>query len=143
VGEPFLHVRPERNFGPGEGDGAGSPVSILSFRNGAQGKAEIPSMPLRQLNEAREPRVDEASTKCDGPEGAETAIVTSGLWLLSSDPCSVAIRVATRAECRSLTDADQVERTLHLLGRNLPIGGFGRLGYEDVLCSNVDQNVVT
>src|SRR5512132_4331737 len=84
-----------------------------------------------------------ASTKCDGPEGAETAIVTSGPWLLSSDPCSVAIRVATRAECRSLPDADQVERTLHLLRRNLPIGGFGRLGYEDVLCSNVDQSVVT
>jgi len=33
--------------------------------------------------------------KCDGPEGADTAILAKGLWLLSSDPYSVAIRLAT------------------------------------------------
>ena len=70
-------------------------------------------------------------------------IVTKGLWLLSSDPRSVAIRLATRAGRRSLTDADYVERAIPLLGRNLSIRGLGRVGYEDPLCSNVDQNVLT
>jgi len=70
-------------------------------------------------------------------------IVTKGLWLLSSDPRSVAIRLATRAERRSLTDADYVERAIPLLRRNLSIRGLGRVGYEDPLCSNVDQNVLT
>src|SRR5438094_571595 len=43
-----------------------------------------------------------ASTDVDGPDGAEMAIVTTGLRLLSSDPRIVAIRQATRPERRSI-----------------------------------------
>jgi hypothetical protein len=84
-----------------------------------------------------------ASTKWDRPEGEDTAIATRGLWLLSSDPCSVGIRLATRAERGSLADADQVERAVPLLGHNLPVGGLGRLSHEGLFCSNVDEDVVT
>ena len=106
MGEAFPYLRPERYFGPRQWDGAGPSVGILSFGNGLQRKAELLSSSLRQLNEAGETRSTRASTKWDGPEGADTAIVTRGLRLLSSDPCSVAIRLATRAERRSLPDAD-------------------------------------
>lgn len=83
-----------------------------------------------------------ASTNVDGPEDADTAIVTVGQWALSSDPRIRAIRNAARPERRAITDAHQVEGAFLVLGRGPPVRVLLRLGEEQLLGSNVDQHVL-
>lgn len=83
-----------------------------------------------------------ASKNLEGPEGADTAIVTKGVWLLSSDPRSIAMREATRPERRSFANAHQVIRAFSSLSHCLPIRGLGRVRYVHPLRSNVNQNIL-
>lgn len=69
-----------------------------------------------------------ASKNLDGPEGADTAIVTTGLRLLSSDPHNVAIRQATRPERRSFADAHQVKGADLVFRRSKLVRGLRGLG---------------
>jgi hypothetical protein len=83
-----------------------------------------------------------ASTNVDGPEDADTAIVMTGQWALSSDPRIRAIRNAARPVRRAITDANQVEGAFFVLGRGPPVRVLRRLGEEQLLGSNVDQHVL-
>lgn len=69
-------------------------------------------------------------------------MATRGQWLLSSDPRSVDIRETTRAERCSLADAHQVIRACLPLSRCLPICVLWGASQIDLLCANVDQNVL-
>ena len=80
-----------------------------------------------------------ASTAVDGPDGAETAIATTGVPLLSSDPRIVAIRQAARPERRSIADTYQVEGTA--LRSGLLVRGFRRLGQEKLFSFDIDEDV--
>ena len=80
-----------------------------------------------------------ASKEVDGSGGADTAIVTTGLRLLSSDPRIVAIRQATRPERRSITDTHEVEGAA--LCGGLPIRCLRRLGQGKLFSLDVDEDV--
>jgi hypothetical protein len=80
-----------------------------------------------------------ASTDVDGPDGAETAIVTTALLLLSSDPRIVAIRQTTRPERRSITDTYEVEWAA--LRGGLLVRCLRRLGQEQLFSFDIDEDV--
>jgi len=80
-----------------------------------------------------------ASTDVDGPDGAEMAIVTTGLRLLSSDPRIVAIRQATRPERRSIADTHEVEGTS--LRGGLLVRCLRRLGQENLFSFDIDKDI--
>jgi hypothetical protein len=80
-----------------------------------------------------------ASTDVDGPDGAEMAIVTTGLRLLSSDARIVAIRQATRPERSSIADTHEVEGAA--LCGGLLIRCLRRLGQEKLFSLDVDEDV--
>ena len=80
-----------------------------------------------------------ASKEVDGPDGEETAIVTTGLRLLSSDPRIVAIWQATRPERRSIADTHEVEGTS--LRGGLLVRCLRRLGQENLFSFDIDKDI--
>src|SRR5437762_11595243 len=83
-----------------------------------------------------------ASTNVDSPEVAATAIVTTGVRSLSSDPRIDGIRKATRPERRAITDAHQMEGAHFVLSRRLAVRVFWRLAQVQLLGANVDQDIL-